>query len=228
MKSQRPREVRIKSGRSTLEGLLRLPRDARGVVLFAHGTGSGRLSPRNNLVAEALARRGLASLLCDLLTGQEEGEDRWGSHWRFDIGFLARRLERASDWLLDESHLGFRRLSYFGASTGAAAAIVEAGRLPGRVSALVCRGGRPDLAGSSLTLVRCPTLLIVGGDDPEVIELNQQALGRLSCEKKLVIVPGATHLFEEPGALERVAELAGDWLERHSRAPARSRQAADF
>jgi putative phosphoribosyl transferase len=193
-----------------LEGTLVEPQGVRGIVLFAHGTGSSRFSPRNQFVAEQLNAAGLATLLIDLLTQEEEQAERLTGHLRFDISLLAERLLAATDAV--ESGLP---LGYFGASTGAAAALVAAAERPERVRAVVSRGGRPDLAGEALRHVRSPTLLIVGGDDRQVLELNQQALAQLEAEAELEIVPGATHLFEEPGALERVAALARAWFERH-------------
>jgi len=206
--------VTVPVGDVTIEGNLRLPEAARGVVLFAHGSGSSRFSPRNRAVAEVLNEAKLATLLIDLLTPDEEVVDTRTAHLRFDIPLLAERLVGATDWLA--RHPGTRdlRIGYFGASTGAAAALVAAAKRPDLVHAIVSRGGRPDLAGPALPLVRAATLLIVGGRDVQVIELNQQALAQLRCEKRLVIVPGATHLFEEPGALEQVARLAREWFER--------------
>lgn len=204
-----PREVRL--GPSGLPGLLRLPEEARGIVLFAHGSGSGRFSPRNNRVAAALAEAGLASLLFDLLH-EAEAADRGNV---FDIGLLAERLGLATDWAAAEPSLAALPIGYFGASTGAAAALVAAAARPGLVRAVVSRGGRPDLAGPQLAAVRTPTLLIVGSLDHGVIELNEAAYRTLACEKALRLVPGATHLFEEPGTLERVVELARDWLLAH-------------
>jgi putative phosphoribosyl transferase len=194
-----------------LEGLLGLPTAARGIVLFAHGSGSGRFSPRNNFVAEALRQAGLATLLFDLLTDDEAGDRRNV----FDIGLLAQRLSMAAAWARDDAETATLALGYFGASTGAAAALVAEAADRGRVAAIVSRGGRPDLAGSALGSVQAPTLLIVGGDDIEVLALNRAALAELRCEKKLVVVPGATHLFEEPGTLEAVVEHAGGWFLAH-------------
>ena len=199
----------------TLEGELDLPPGARGVVLFAHGSGSGRHSPRNQAVAAELRRAGLATLLIDLLTPAEEESERWTRHLRFDIELLAARLVAASEWLAGQRGTSQLALGYFGASTGAAAALVAAAVLSDLVSAVVSRGGRPDLAGPALRRVAAPALLIVGGEDTEVIELNRRALAELRVEKRLVIIPGATHLFEEPGALEQVAALAGDWFAAH-------------
>jgi putative phosphoribosyl transferase len=207
--------VRVMAGSLTLEGNLTLPEEARGVVLFAHGSGSSRLSPRNRYVARLLNEAKLATLLVDLLTPEEEAIDVRTAHLRFDIDLLAERLVGATDWLVQHSDTGQLRIGYFGASTGAAAALVAAAVRPDVVGAVVSRGGRPDLAGRALAQVRAPTLLIVGGNDVEVIELNREALARLQTEKQLVIVPGATHLFEEPGALDQVARLAREWFERH-------------
>jgi pimeloyl-ACP methyl ester carboxylesterase len=194
---------------------LALPEYAQAIVLFAHGSGSSRHSPRNRYVARVLNEAKLATLLIDLLTLHEEVIDTRTAHLRFDIDLLAERLVDATDWLTqfpDTKHLP---IGYFGASTGAAAALAAAAVRPDVVGAVVSRGGRPDLAGSALPRVRAPTLLIVGGDDRQVIELNRAALAQLRCEKQLVIVPAATHLFEEPGALDEVARLARDWFQRH-------------
>jgi putative phosphoribosyl transferase len=207
--------VRIRAGPVTLEGNLSLPRGARGIVLFAHGSGSSRLSPRNRYVAQLLNQARLATLLVDLLTAQEEAIDLRTARLRFDIGLLAERLVGATDWLLEHPQTRELQIGYFGASTGAAAALVAAAERPDEVAAIVSRGGRPDLAGPLLPQIRAPTLLIVGGNDVQVIELNRAAFARLRCEKQLVIVPGATHLFEEPGALDEVARLAREWFERH-------------
>ncbi|HSR24665.1 MAG TPA: dienelactone hydrolase family protein [Candidatus Eisenbacteria bacterium] len=208
--------VSIPVGGAHLAGDLSIPAQAEGVVLFAHGSGSSRRSPRNRFVAGRLQDAGLATLLMDLLTPAEEVLDEESAgRLRFDIRFLARRLEAASSWLARGSGTAGLRLGYFGASTGAAAALVAAAEWTGEVGAIVSRGGRPDLAGRALGAVRAPTLLVVGGDDDAVIPLNRQALDRLRCEKRLEIVPGATHLFEEPGTLERVAELAAGWFSRH-------------
>ncbi|MGH9182481.1 MAG: dienelactone hydrolase family protein [Acidimicrobiales bacterium] len=209
------RVVRIGAGEATLDGDLALPEGATGVVVFAHGTGSSRHSPRNRHVAAVLEEAGLATLLLDLLTAGEEAVDRRTGHLRFDIGLLAGRLAAARAWLgaqPDASHLP---AGYFGASTGAAAALVAAAREPAGVGAVVSRGGRPDLAGPALEEVRAPTLLIVGGEDHTVADLNRQALAGLGAEAEMEVVPGASHLFEEPGALERVAELARDWFASH-------------
>lgn len=203
------REVRI--GGHRLEGLLRLPVRARGLVIFAHGSGSSRFSRRNNFVAEALGEAGLATLLFDLLT-REESDDRRNV---FDIARLGERMQQAVVWAGTDPWVAALPIGLFGASTGAAAALVAAARLPDEVAAVVSRGGRPDLAGAALEGVRAPTLLIVGGADEEVLELNEQAARRLTCERSVVVVPGATHLFEEPGALEQVVALATQWFVRH-------------
>ncbi len=205
------RQVVIPSGRRRLNGILRVPAGAEGVVAFAHGSGSGRFSPRNQFVAHALEEGGLATLLLDLLE-EEEAEDR---EKVFDIELLAERLQSAADWLSREPETAALRLGYFGASTGAGAALVAAARNPAAVGSVVSRGGRPDLAQEDLPAVQAPTLLIVGGRDDVVIELNEQALRLLRCPKEMVIVPGATHLFEEPGTLEEVARLAREWFVRH-------------
>jgi putative phosphoribosyl transferase len=207
--------VRVLAGRSTLEGNLVVPDGARGVVLFAHGSGSSRHSPRNRYVAEALRQGPLGTLLVDLLTPEEEAVDLRTAHLRFDIGLLAERLVAATDWLGEHPATGQLRVGYFGASTGGGAALVAAAQRPEAVGAVVSRGGRPDLAGAALPRVRAATLLIVGGRDIPVIGMNEEALAELRCEKRLEIVPGATHLFEEPGALEEVARLARAWFELH-------------
>ncbi|MCI0540952.1 MAG: dienelactone hydrolase family protein, partial [Verrucomicrobiales bacterium] len=185
-----------------------------GVVLFAHGSGSSRHSPRNRRVAAALNEASLATLLIDLLTPAEEAVDLRTAHLRFDIALLAGRLTAAADWLAHQPDTRHLRVGFFGASTGAGAALVAAAERPSAVGAVVSRGGRPDLAGPALPQVQAPTLLIVGGNDFPVIEMNRTALAQLRCEKQLVIVPGATHLFEEPGALDEVARRACDWFER--------------
>ena len=209
------REVRVSAGPVTLEGSLGIPNGAGGVVLFAHGSGSGRHSPRNRYVARVLREANLATLLIDLLTEDEEEVDLRTTRLRFDIGLLARRLVGATDWLVQNPDTEQLRIGYFGASTGAGAALVAAAERPYEVGAIVSRGGRPDLAGDVLPLVKAPTLLIVGGNDEPVIGMNEEALARMRAVKRLQIVPGASHLFEEPGTLEEVARLATGWLARH-------------
>jgi pimeloyl-ACP methyl ester carboxylesterase len=214
--------IEIPLADATLHGDLDVPPGSSGVMLFAHGSGSSRHSPRNRQVAQYLRERGLGTLLFDLLTAEEERLDEHSREYRFDIPFLAARLGAVTTWLT--AHLGAQpSLGYFGASTGAAAALVAAARTPQGIDAIVSRGGRPDLAGAFLEHVRAPTLLLVGGHDPEVALLNQSALVRLQCEKQLLIVHGATHLFEEPGTLEKVAQHAADWFVRHLGPPARRR-----
>ncbi|MNS09773.1 putative phosphoribosyl transferase [compost metagenome] len=216
--------VKVQAGGVVLEGDLGLPPGAQGVVLFAHGSGSGRKSTRNRYVAQVLRNAGLATLLIDLLTEAEEVVDARTAHLRFDIPLLAERLEGAAGWLRGHDATRDLPIGLFGASTGGGAALVAAARWPEAIAAVVSRGGRPDLAGDALPLVKAPTLLLVGGYDDVVIGLNQEAYDKLRAEKELVIVPGATHLFEEPGTLEQVAELAADWFGRHlSRAKARAR-----
>jgi len=209
------RALRISVGSATLDADLALPTGAAGLVLFAHGSGSSRFSRRNRAVAQQLNEAGLATVLADLLTPEEEAVDERTSHLRFDIPLLAQRLVGATDWLLAHPRTGRLPVGLFGASTGAGAALVAAAQRPDAVAAVVSRGGRPDLAGPALAQVRAPTLLIVGGADVPVIGLNEQALALLAGEKQLVIVPGATHLFEEPGALDEVAMLARDWFQQH-------------
>ncbi|HEX8725469.1 MAG TPA: hypothetical protein VF737_08785 [Gemmatimonadaceae bacterium] len=207
--------VHLPVGRVTLEGDLSVPAGATSLVLFAHGSGSSRLSPRNIQVARGLQEAGLATLLFDLLTQEEGAEDAFTGHLRFDIELLARRLVGVTD-LMAEGHAGASwRIGYFGASTGAAAALIAAARRPDLIHAVVSRGGRPDLAGSALSAVKAPTLLIVGEYDRVVIDLNRDAFERLWCIKRLDIVPRATHLFEESGALEEVTRLARGWFEHH-------------
>ena len=213
--------VHVTAGNVTLEGTLDIPQGASGIVLFAHGSGSSRHSPRNRYVARALNEGGLATLLIDLLTVEEEQVDRVTAHLRFDIALLARRLIGATDWLVRYPETLELRIGYFGASTGAAAALVAAAERPDAVAAIVSRGGRPDLAGPALARVRAPTLLIVGGLDYPVIAMNRDALAEITVEKQLIIVPGATHLFEEPGTLETVAGLAREWF-AHRLASARN------
>ncbi len=212
------RALRIAAGAAVLHGDLRTPRSPAGLVLFAHGSGSSRRSVRNRFVAEILNDAGIATLLFDLLTEAEEAIDLRTRQLRFDIELLIRRLSMTTAWVLADDDLGSMPLGYFGASTGAAAALGASCEHP-EVRAVVSRGGRPDLAGPLLGHVRAATLLIVGGDDYGVIELNEQALARLQCEARLEIVPGATHLFEEPGTLEQAARLAADWFAAHLPAP---------
>lgn len=207
--------VRLKIGSVTLEGALRIPKGAGGIVLFAHGSGSSRHSPRNRYVAQALDEGGLATLLIDLLTAAEEREDDRTARLRFDINLLAARVVGATEWLLENAETAHLRIGYFGASTGAAAALVAAAERPDGAGAVVSRGGRPDLALPVLNRVKAPTLLIVGGRDLPVIDMNREAFEHLHAEKQLEIVPGATHLFEEPGALEQVARLAREWFLGH-------------
>ncbi len=209
------RDVLIPVGSVRLGGELIIPADANKVILFAHGSGSSRHSPRNQFVARVIREAGVSTLLFDLLTPQEESVDAYTAHLRFDIGLLAHRLVSATSWLAADKQTKQLAVGYFGASTGGAAALVAAAELGGHVGAVVSRGGRPDLAGEALPFVTAPTLLIVGGRDYPVIEMNREALGQLRCEKRLEIVPGATHLFEEPGTLEEVACLAADWFVRH-------------
>jgi putative phosphoribosyl transferase len=208
-------EVTIPSGTAELKGNLEIPADAGAIVLFAHGSGSSRFSPRNTYVADLLNKRGMATLLIDLLTAEEEAVDEYTGQYRFDVNMLAQRLVDSTGWLKTRPDTKSLSAGYFGASTGAAAALIAAAKLPAEVKAVVSRGGRPDLAGASLGRVQAPTLLIVGGDDTEVLELNRQALKALHAEKQLEVVPGATHLFEEPGTLLQAAELAIDWFLKH-------------
>lgn len=209
------RTLVIPAGRVELEGDLSIPQEARGLVMFAHGSGSSRFSTRNRFVAQVLRDRGLGILLFDLLTAEEERADAIDAHLRFDIPMLADRLGEVTDWLATRDYASDLSIGYFGSSTGAAAALIAAARRPERIGAVVSRGGRPDLAKSELARVRAPTLLIVGGADTTVLQLNREALARLKSRKQLTVVPGATHLFEEPGALERVAYLAGEWFAEH-------------
>lgn len=210
------REVRIPCAGAQLTGDLALPPDFDALVLFAHGSGSGRHSARNRQVAAHLQANGIATLLFDLLTPQEEAVDLHTRQHRFDIPLLTGRMQEATTWAAAQPRLQHAAIGYFGASTGSAAALIAAARLGQRVGAIVSRGGRPDLAGHAvLAAVTAPTLLIVGGADPEVVELNHQAYAHLGCTKEMAIVPGATHLFEEPGALQQVAQLASRWFTRH-------------
>lgn len=211
MRSQTERLVEIEAEGAKLQGMLGLPEGTKGVVLFAHGSGSGRFSPRNQFVASILRERGIGTLLIDLLEeGESEDRDKV-----FDIDLLADRLMSATEWLQSDEATRELSIGYFGASTGAAAALQAAATLGDEIAAIVSRGGRPDLAMDYLDQVTAPTLLIVGGRDYPVIPLNQQAYERLKAPKELVIVPGATHLFEEPGALEEVARLAAEWFEKY-------------
>jgi len=207
--------VQIPDRNVLLDGDLRVPSDAAGLVVFAHGSGSSRHSRRNRDVAEALDRAGFATLLVDLLTGQEESVDQFTREFRFDVSRLGRRVVAAVDWVAKEKDLAHLSVGCFGASTGAAAALIAAAERQDRVSAVVARGGRPDLAGDALRRVLAPTLLIVGGDDQPVIDLNEVAKRQMSTVVQLEIVPGATHLFEEPGALEHVSQLAIAWFAQH-------------
>jgi len=207
--------VYVNAGRVTLEGNLLIPDGARGVVMFAHGSGSSRFSARNRQVAEVLRGGGVGTLLIDLLTRAEEDVDMRTAQLRFDIGLLADRLVGASEWLAKQPETRALKLGLFGASTGGGAALVAAARVPERIAAIVSRGGRPDLAGPALPAVQAPTLLIVGGDDAPVIEMNRAAYEQMVCERRMVIVPGASHLFEEPGKIEEVARLAAEWFTQH-------------
>jgi dienelactone hydrolase len=208
------REVEVLAGSARLGGTLAVPDGAQGLVLFAHGSGSSRHSPRNRYVAYTLRTMGLGTLLFDLLTEDEEDEDARTGELRFDIDFLARRLGEVTNWVFAHPELSHLRVGYFGSSTGAGAALVAAAARPEAVGAVVSRGGRPDLAGGALQRVLAPTLFIVGGADTVVLDLNARALDLLQAPKALEVIPGATHLFEEQGALERVAALAGDWFTR--------------
>ncbi len=215
LKGEQKHEVTIRLREVRLNGELMLPRNPQGIVIFAHGSGSSRFSPRNQYVAGVLQAAGLGTLLFDLLTEEEEEREFYTRHLRFDIPLLAERLAGATRWLEGQAEARQLRLGFFGSSTGAAAALIAAAQVGERAGAVVSRGGRPDLAEAVLDQVRSPTLLIVGGRDYPVIDLNQRAYERLRVEKELRIVPGATHLFEEPGALEQVAQLAADWFTRH-------------
>jgi dienelactone hydrolase len=216
--------ISIPSGRVKLEGELKLPKGATGIVLFAHGSGSSRHSRRNQYVAQVIREAGVGTLLFDLLTTEEEAIDAYTGELRFNVDFLGRRLVDATNWVISQPATQHLRIGYFGASTGAAAALIAAVELSNIVAAVVSRGGRPDLAGNALGKVKAPTLLIVGGNDDVVIQLNEEARANLRCMKELKIVPGATHLFEEPGTLEQVAKLASDWFRRKLQ-PAASAQA---
>lgn len=217
--------VRIPAGRAVLDGDLTIVRhgesvrrrigQAKALILFVHGSGSSRHSPRNQTVARTLNQAGLSTLLFDLLTPEEESVDLYTREHRFDINLLAERLVHATKWAKQQKQTQDLRIGYFGSSTGGGAALVAAAEVPDEIGAVVSRGGRPDLAGDALAKVKSPTLLIVGGEDRVVIELNEQARAQMKCECKIDIVPGATHLFEEPGALEKVAKLASDWFLNH-------------
>ena len=208
-------EVKIPFGGVVLNGNLNVPSGAKGIVLFAHGSGSGRFSPRNKYVAKEFNKAKIGTLLFDLLTSDEEEEDMVTAEYRFNIGLLAQRLVGATEWLKKDTLTKNCAFGYFGASTGAAAALIAAAKLPTDIAAVVSRGGRPDLAADYLPQVVAPTLLLVGGWDTEVIELNKQAMEQMTAEKKLVIVPRATHLFEERGKLEEVATFSKDWFLRY-------------
>ena len=208
-------EVQISADGAVLSGSLTIPENSKALVLFAHGSGSSRHSARNQFVARTLNRASLGTLLFDLLTPEEEALDIYTREHRFNIGLLAERLAHATKWTRQQKETRDLHIGYFGSSTGAAAALVGAAELQQNVGAVVSRGGRPDLAGVALPRVQAPTLLIVGGNDDVVIELNQTALNEMRCQVKLEIIPGATHLFEEPGALEQVAKLASDWFVDH-------------
>jgi putative phosphoribosyl transferase len=212
-------EVQIPAGRAVLPGNLSIPENSEALVLFAHGSGSSRHSPRNQFVARTLNRAGLGTLLFDLLTPEEEALDVHTREHRFNIDLLAERLVHATKWARQQQEMRDLRIGYFGSSTGGAAALVAAAERPQDVGAVVSRGGRPDLAGDALPRVQAPTLLIVGGNDDIVIELNEMARDQMRCEVKLEIIPGATHLFEEQGALEQVAKLASDWFLLHLSGP---------
>jgi putative phosphoribosyl transferase len=211
--------VRVPAGEAQLDGDLELAGEASGIVLFAHGSGSSRFSPRNRWVAERLRGAGLATLLMDLLTPDEAARDELTGEHRFDVALLGRRLVAALDWLSSDGRTAALPVGIFGASTGAAGALIAAAERPDPVRAVVSRGGRPDLAGEALGKVTAPTLLVVGGEDHVVIRLNREAAAQLRAPHRLEIVPGATHLFEEPGALKRVAELASRWFGEHLRVP---------
>ena len=213
---ERAHDVQIASGAATLEGELIVPAGAQGLVLFAHGSGSSRHSPRNQYVAQVIRKGDVGTLLFDLLTREEEAVDIYTRHLRFDIRLLAERLVDATNWLKQTDELEHLRVGYFGSSTGGGAALVAAAELGEEVGAVVSRGGRPDLAGSdALQRVKAPTLLVVGGYDEPVIKMNEEAYAWLRCEKELKIVPNASHLFEEPGTLEEVARLAAEWFQKH-------------
>jgi putative phosphoribosyl transferase len=220
--------IRIAVDRVILEGDLAIPPVAKGIVVFVHGSGSSRFSSRNRFVAQYLQRDGLATLLFDLLTKPEEEIDNYTMKLRFDIGLLAGRLAGVTEWVASQEETGNLSLGYFGASTGAAAALIAETRNPGAVHAIVSRGGRPDLAGQALGRVQAPTLLIVGGNDHQVILLNEQAMDQMNAPKRMVIVPGATHLFEEPGTLEAAAKLASQWFRQYLSQDSPSRRETRF
>ncbi|MFY9729122.1 MAG: dienelactone hydrolase family protein [Candidatus Acidiferrales bacterium] len=221
-------EVSIECRNALLDGTMVVPEQCAGIVLFAHGSGSSRRSPRNRYVAQVLQSRGIATLLFDLLTREEESVDEFTGELRFNIRFLAERLIGATHWVMQRPDLQSLGIGYFGASTGAGAALVAAAKLPEVVGAVVSRGGRPDLAGDALRAVEAPTLLIVGGNDQPVIGMNQTALAKLKCpEKQLIIIPGATHLFEEPGTLEEVARVAAGWFTQYLATATRAHAPAD-
>ena len=219
MKNNEPlpisKEILIRINGKSIFGNLEIPPKAEGLIIFAHGSGSSRFSTRNNYVARILNKNNLGTLLFDLLTAEEEKIDNYTAEYRFNIELLAKRLIDVTDWLIKEPSLKNLKLGYFGASTGAAAALAAAAKRPNIIYAVVSRGGRPDLAMESLHGVKAPTLLIVGGEDFEVIELNRTAYENISAKKKLKIMPGATHLFEEPGALEEVSRLSAEWFTRY-------------
>jgi dienelactone hydrolase len=207
--------LKIHVGKVVVEGNLTIPSNTKGIVLFAHGSGSSRFSPRNQYVAKEFNKAKIGTLLFDLLTSEEEEEDMFTAEYRFNINLLAERLIGATEWLKKDNQTKNYSFGYFGASTGAAAALIGAAKLPNDISAVVSRGGRPDLAAEYLSQVIAPTLLLVGGLDTEVIELNRRAMEQMTAEKKLVIIPGATHLFEEPGKLEEVAKASAGWFLRY-------------
>lgn len=209
------KEILMHINGKNIYGNLKIPEKAEGLVIFAHGSGSGRFSPRNMRVSGILNKNGLGTLLFDLLTAEEEKIDNYSGEYRFNIELLAERLIGVTDWLIKEPSIKSLKLGYFGASTGAAAALTAAAERPNIIHAVVSRGGRPDLAMESLHRVKAPTLLIVGGEDFEVIELNRTAYENITAKKKLEIIPGATHLFEEPGALEEVARLSAEWFAKY-------------
>jgi putative phosphoribosyl transferase len=215
MKTATIEPVEVPAGATTLKADLRVPPSAQGLVIFAHGSGSSRFSRRNRQVAEFLGERGFATLLLDLLTAREEAIDEQTSEYRFDIERLGPRVSAAADWARTRPDIGMLPIGCFGASTGAAAALIAAAERPATIAAVVSRGGRPDLAGEALARVEAPTLLIVGGYDEPVIDLNREAMRQMHAHVQLEIVPGATHLFEEPGTLDQVADLAVTWFERY-------------